>query len=262
MPPTHATNPFRKPSVARATICDAAGRVRVNPRDRTEVLDLAAVAIARLVWRDSPVEDWHADPDSRINDADLMRANAATTRLTRNLLELHVPEPSDQRSHADQGPRHADADRLFTAIRHALAAPDRRLPDARTVGELAPSSIELASYGDHVARLTREWTNTSGHLGTYAVLVLLAVTAASTYRDWWLAPDWPGLVAEFTTCLRDPDRAGSLTVTTRLRILAPPAQAADPNQLHRLLLAGPDRLDTETANYCLQAGLGTLLPSR
>jgi hypothetical protein len=30
--------------------------------------------------------------------------------------------------------------------------------------------------------------------------------------------------------------------------------------LRRLLLAGPDRLDTQTATYCLQAGIGTLLP--
>jgi hypothetical protein len=36
--------------------------------------------------------------------------------------------------------------------------------------------------------------------------------------------------------------------------------AADPDQLRRLLLTGPDRLDSETAAYCLQAGLGILLP--
>jgi hypothetical protein len=163
MPSIRAANPSRKSAVARATICNAARQVGVNPQDRAEVLDLAAVAITRLAWRDSPVEDWHADPDSRISNPELMRANAATTRLTRNLLELQVPEPSDQPSHADQSPRHTDADRLFTGIRHALAAPDRRLPDARTVGDLAPSSIELASYTDHVATLTYEWANASGH---------------------------------------------------------------------------------------------------
>lgn len=130
------------------------------------------------------------------------------------------------------------------------------------MAELAPGSTELARYGDHVAILTHEWTNISRHLGTHAVLVLLAVTTASIYRDWWLAPDWPPLVAEFTACLKDPDRANSPTMTNRLRSLAPPAQAADPDQLRRLLLAGPDRLDSETAAYCLQAGLGILLPIR
>jgi hypothetical protein len=49
---------------------------------------------------------------------------------------------------------------------------------------------------------------------------------------------------------------------TRLRTLAPPAQATHPDQLRRLLLAGPDRLDTETAPYCLHAGIGPLLPIR
>jgi hypothetical protein len=88
MPPIRATSPFRKPAVARATICNAARQVGVNPQDRAEVLDLAAVAITRLTWRDSQVEDRHADPDSRISDPELMRANAATTRLTHSLLGL------------------------------------------------------------------------------------------------------------------------------------------------------------------------------
>jgi hypothetical protein len=96
MSPVRATNPLRNPTVARAVICNAARHLGVNPQVRAQVLDLASVAIARLAWRDSPVEGWHADPDSRISDPELMRANAATTRLTRRILELHVPEPFDQ----------------------------------------------------------------------------------------------------------------------------------------------------------------------
>jgi hypothetical protein len=81
MSPVRATNPSSTPAAARATIFSAARQVGINRQDRAEVLDLAAVAITRWAWRDSPVEDWHADPDSRIGDPELMRANAATTRL-------------------------------------------------------------------------------------------------------------------------------------------------------------------------------------
>jgi len=249
---------LRKRRAAHTTIWNAARQVGVDPLDRTEVLDLAAVAITRLAWRDSPIEDWHADPDSRISDPELMRANAATTRLIRCLLELQVPEAPDKPTDAVQC--HTDADELFASIGHALAAPDRRLPDTRTVGELSPGRIELASYQDHVAEITREWTNAANQLGTHALLVLLAVTAASTCRDWWLAPGWPDVVAEFIACVKDPERAGSPAITTRLRTLARPAQASDPDQLRRLLLAGPDRLDIETASFCLRTGLGVLLP--
>jgi hypothetical protein len=57
-----------------------------DPDDGERVKDLAAVAVTRLAWRDSPVEDWHSIRFRRIGDGEMMRANAATTRLVREIL--------------------------------------------------------------------------------------------------------------------------------------------------------------------------------
>jgi hypothetical protein len=49
-------------------------------------------------------------------------------------------------------------------------------------------------------------------------------------------------------------------MAAHLRKLDWPKQCADADALHQLLLRGPDRLDIDTARYCLRAGLGFLLP--
>src|SRR5690606_23630067 len=66
-------------TVARRT----AHSLELDPSEQAVVLDLAALAIARLAWRNSPVEDWHAAPDSRISDAEMMRATTSITRHVR-----------------------------------------------------------------------------------------------------------------------------------------------------------------------------------
>lgn len=64
--------------------------------------------------------------------------------------------------------------------------------------------------------------------------------------------------------MKDPTRASSPTMITRLGILTPSAHTADHDQPWQLPLASPNRLDTdtETETYCPQAGLGTPLPIR
>ncbi|WP_131770453.1 hypothetical protein [Candidatus Protofrankia californiensis] len=51
----------------------------VDPDNNAALIDLAAVTVTRMAWRDGPVEDWHAGPESQLGDAEMMRANAATT---------------------------------------------------------------------------------------------------------------------------------------------------------------------------------------
>jgi hypothetical protein len=48
---------------------------------RDIVVDLAALGVTRLAWLDSLVEDWHIL--GRLRPSELMRANAAVTRLVR-----------------------------------------------------------------------------------------------------------------------------------------------------------------------------------
>ena len=73
--------------------CQTARSVGFEPHDQNVLLDLAAQAIARVAWRDAPVEDWHAAPDSRISDVQLMQATVNVTRHVRLLLS-HGTGPS------------------------------------------------------------------------------------------------------------------------------------------------------------------------
>jgi hypothetical protein len=74
------------------------------------------------------------------------------------------------------------------------------------------------------------------------------------------ALDRPYLVTEFVARLRDPDRRGDAAVAAHVPGLTRPREAADLDQLEELLLAGPDRLNAESARYCLRAGIGHSSP--
>jgi hypothetical protein len=74
--------------VAQAGVIETLRGEVAELRTEVAVFDLAAVAIARLAWRDSPLENWHAAADSRISDAELMRATVNVTRRVRGLLDV------------------------------------------------------------------------------------------------------------------------------------------------------------------------------
>jgi hypothetical protein len=236
----------------------AASRVGLTLDDEGEVLDLAAVAIARLAWRDSPVEDWHAAPANRISDADLMRANVAVTREVRTLF---VATPAGEHRVLESDEEHDAAFHAqLAAVSEALTDPDRLLPDGRRLHRLAPNVEQLASYTEHVVRLTHHWARLADRVSAHVTLAMLACTGAAACPRWWLAPDWPYLVEEFIARLTDPSRWGSEAMAAYVTQLPVPLDAADVEALRRTLLAGPDHLTTATARYCLQAGIGHLLP--
>lgn len=76
----------------------------LDPDCSADVVDLAAVGATLVGWRVGPLEDWHAEPDSRICDSELVRASVATTRLVKEVLseneqvagvEVRVVVPDD-----------------------------------------------------------------------------------------------------------------------------------------------------------------------
>jgi hypothetical protein len=142
-----------------------------------------------LAWRDSPVEDWHAVPHRRIMNSEMMRANAATTRQVRDLLDrqLLVAATSGARPRVDD---------MFAAVYRAVADPNRRLPDGRTVAELAPDPSQFAAFDKHVCTYCARWTTVALEYGLPKTLVLLACYAARYCWRWWLAPRWPRVVDE------------------------------------------------------------------
>lgn len=106
-----------------------------DPAARGVLADLIAVGVARTAWRDGPVEDWHAGPDSRISDAEMMRSNAAMTRLVRDVLRTWLP-PAWWDWDAHEGLR-TGAVMSWSMISRELTQRGLILPDGRTLGELA-----------------------------------------------------------------------------------------------------------------------------
>ena len=219
----------------------------VDLDNRGTVLDLAAVVVTRLAWRDGPVEGWQRGSNSRISGGEMMRASAATTRLVRALLDAQVP--------ALPWPAGTEfADRpgvVFLAIGEALADPDRRLPDGRRMADVAPNRRQLDMYCRQARGLCRRWADMADGVGLHTALLLLACWAAATCRHWWLAPDWPQLVDRFVGQLDDPRCAAGDP-----RALDCERPLPDRGQLRRQLLDGPDRLSSQAAEFCARSGVG------
>ncbi|TFD72149.1 hypothetical protein [Cryobacterium sp. Hb1] len=60
---------------------EALSAAHMHPDDTALLLRYAPAALTHRCWRNSVIEDWHAGPQSRISDADMMRAAVATTRI-------------------------------------------------------------------------------------------------------------------------------------------------------------------------------------
>jgi hypothetical protein len=222
---------------------DVAVGLGVDAGDVEQLKDLAAVAMTRIAWRDGPVEDWHSRPEAAIADGEMMRSNAATTRAVRQVMD-RTPMLSV----------------MFDHVGRVLVDPYRRLPDGRTLVALAPSALDLARYQAHVAACCARWASTAVEVGEMTVLTLLAVYGARYCWRWWRSTGWPRLVEEFIRRLVDPQRWGSARELVTRRRLGDLPGGATSEELRQLLLAGPDRLDIATAEFCLRAGLSGLLP--
>jgi hypothetical protein len=228
--------------VDRAVLGRACGELGFDPDDGERVRDLAAVAVTRLAWRDGPVEDWHRF--RCIDNTEIMRANAATTRLVREVLIDQLHPQGD----------------LFGQVSRVLTDPYRVLPDGRRLAQLAPSTAELARYQTHADKYCAVWTNTAASTGPAEVLTLLACRGAIFNWRWWLSTGWPHVVDEFVRRLDEPERWRNAWEVNNRRRLGDPPDGLTSTELGRLLLAGPDLMTPAMVTYCLRAGVRALLP--
>ena len=59
-------------------------QVGIDPRSLRPVLRLTALALVHSAWRNTHVEDWHAE--GRLHDGDMLRINSHSTWRLRQLL--------------------------------------------------------------------------------------------------------------------------------------------------------------------------------
>jgi hypothetical protein len=237
------------PSVDGALLDDSACVLGIDLGDEDRMMDLVAVAMVRLAWRDGPVEDWHKE--GHICNSEMMRASAATTRLVREIL-------SGGRRRMTGGDTVSLMGETVDAVGRALVDPDRHLPDGRTLTELAPDAEQLAAFERHVWMFCTRWNRVAAKYGVQETIGLLALYSGCSCWRWWLAPGWHHRVDEYVRRLDDPARWSDPVMTRHVaRLGAPDVGGAD---LRALLLDGPDRLTAAAAERCFWTGLAGLRP--
>jgi hypothetical protein len=228
--------------------------VGVDPDDAAVVMDLAAIGITNGTWRNSPLEDWHGA--GRIHDGGMLRANVATTKLVRGILDDHLDD-----AFADAGEGFVATedlaaldidftDELFADMFEWLSNPARVLPDGRTLGQLAGE--ELDELVEHMDRALGGIAASAARHGLDFALHRAAVHGGLACAHWWGTPWWPDVVAGFLVRLDDRRHPhwgeGSKCYAD---LPARPAEIADRRHLRALLLDAPEALSEEAAEFCV-----------
>jgi len=221
---------------------------RFGHLDDDALLWLAATRITLALWRNTPVENWHAGK-SPLHDGTMMRINAATTRLVRSMLSF---------GHVD-----------WVAVGLAVVNPSRVLPTRQSVLELG-----LACHNpddpaheddprDDLAEMAQDaigWGRAYRlHEQEFGLRTLIERFCASD-NGWFGAPSWGRIVDRFVAAVDDQEH-GHWRVhrdepwfdewfTSR------PADIADNAELRRFLLAGPDLLSEAAAEWCVEGAIG------
>jgi len=125
----------------------------VHPDDIVTLLRYAPLGLTHLCWRNTVLEDWHAGPESRIHDGDMMRGNVATTRLfAQALWAAFADQIADAELMCRADFTDEDIDVLAGAFADALEgafSAERTLPHGVTLGELGGDQV--AGLYDHAA---------------------------------------------------------------------------------------------------------------
>jgi len=200
--------------------------------DRVATARLAAIGLTVQAWRNTSLEDLHAGDHvtGGFPDADMMRFNVATFRVVNELV----------------GPGRCEWD----ALEAMLTDPGRVLPGGVTVGALAGSEFEqLASDVRNALSISRLIEQRRGFS---FLLMLLALQAGMSNKEWYGSPWWPDIVSVFIELLDDPASSAWKYDEHRGPI---PSAASDRAALAEALLEKPESLDDQAIYWCLKHGL-------
>lgn len=238
-------------------------QAKVDPADLNALLDVLALGITNSAWRNSCVENWHAE--GRLSDGDMMRINSRTThgvrrRLTGWTTEFGITSGS---SAALAEVTVEDMDVLANRIFRWLTNPERKLPTGMTLSELAQSKEDLDEFEDHAARRLGGFSGQMEEKGVRFGLLYTACHGALACSQWWAHPTWPDRVQRFITVLDNPaDPHWGPDGDWRKRLQAEPPAIRERGSLHVMLLRSPWKLGAEAAEWITGAGIGYLAPGR
>ncbi len=227
----------------------------IDPCLLRPIIDLAALGLVNSAWRNSPVENWHAD--ARITDGEMLRINSHTTwrfhqRLIRWVGERGLSSHGST-SDLDQIPVE-EVDHLAGRLCRWLVNPRRKLPTGTTLRELAGN--DLPDYRDHAAEALEGFAAQAKDRGTRFGFVRTAAHGGLACMHWWEHPAWPAQVSQFLHALDDPaDQHRGASGEHKEPLPPQPAQVANRELLRKTLLTHPWQLDADTSEWLVLAGI-------
>ncbi|CAM5397949.1 hypothetical protein AB0F92_15970 [Kitasatospora aureofaciens] len=233
-----------------------------DPADLAALLDVLAIGITNGAWRNSCVENWHAE--GRLSDGDMMRINSHTTHGVRQRLRGWTKEFGITTSTSEglAGLTVDDADALGYRLFRWLTNPGRKLPTGATLAELARTEEELDEYVEHADQSLRGFVGQMEDKGVRFGLLYTAGHGALACQQWWGHPTWSARVDRFVTVLDNPeDDHWGPDAKRRERLLPEPSGLQDRSALRATLLKVPWELDGATAEWITDAGIGYLVLS-
>ena len=239
----------------RPLLRELLSRVGVHPDDVLTMLRYAPLALAHLTWRNTILEDWHAQ--GGIHDPDMFRTNADTSLIFHRALwdaageQIGTGDLVSLDDVTDQLDVEMFQDALSDAYDEVFDA-DRTLPNEMLLGQLAGD--ELGELQEHASVQIGALIDKAETVGVDVVLLFLTMRGAGACSRWWGSPRWPSIVDAFLALLTDP--AHAWWQDHRAFPQQRPAEAADLDRLRHLLLARPYRLSYEAAEFCVGNGIG------
>lgn len=230
-------------------------RAGIDPGTVGPLIGLAAIGMVNGAWRNTCVENWHAE--GRIRDGEMLRVNSHTTWRARQLMRRWMREAglSDAAPTSELDAISSDsiwllAHRLF----QWLASPARRIPTGMTLAQLAGD--DLAEYRNDADGCLSAFGSQAAERGARFAFMRTAAHGGVACSRWWGHPHWPSRTARFMQALGNPaDDHWGPGGEYRAGLPAEPADIADRARLHRLLLSRPWELSPDAAQWLVSAGI-------
>jgi hypothetical protein len=231
-------------------------KAHVEPDSLRTLLDLVAIGIANGTWRNSCIEDWHAE--ARLSDGDMMRINSHTTDGIRRRLAKWTAELGITSASSTALARIDIEDVTDVALRlfRWMTNPKRKLPIGITLGDLARTAEDLMEYEGHADRSLGGFVGQMEDRGVRFGLLRTAAHGALACPHWWRHPAWPALVERYVDILDIPtDSFWGPDGEWRARLGAEPDSMQDRAALAATLLSAPWKLDNGAADWIADSGI-------
>ena len=250
---TDELNPEREEQLIGEMLLERGG---IDPGRLGPVIDLAALGLVNSAWRNTCVEDWHAE--ARMHDGDMMRINSHMTWRARQILHRWMTDTglaADAPLSALDNVPAGDVEWLAIRVFRWLVNPGRKLATGATLAELAGD--DLGEYEDAANLRLGGFAKQAADRGARFGLARAAAHGAAACPHWWGHPRWPGLVDRLLLALDDP-ADGHWGQDGELRKCLPPepSMVVDRKLLRQVLRSRPWNLTSESAAWLVSAGIG------